>query len=302
MPFGPACKFRAPTCSTSSPRWVIVARMIDPLKALLLGLLQGATEFIPVSSSAHLVIAQKLLGFTESPLLFDVVLHLGTFLATIIVFRRPIRELLRAVPRLPAFGRAWFQKGHLAIGDDPDAWLLILIAIVTVITGGIGIAFHDEFERMFDSMFLCGLTLILTGALLFAARRIDPKKGKTAVRTTFKDAVILGLAQAAAIVPGLSRSGTTISTGLFLGFSRPYAGEFSFLISLPAIGGAVLLEALKADLAAVDGTSFAIGFVASFALGWLSLTLLLRWIRNGKLLGFAVYCVLLGCACFFLPD
>lgn len=271
--------------------------MIEPVRAFLLGLVQGATEFIPVSSSAHLVIAQKLLGFKDPPLLFDVILHMGTLVATVIVFRSSIRRMLTAIPRLPSFGKRWFQKGHLAIGDDPDAWLVILVGIVTAITGSIGVLFHDRFERMFDSIAFCGPSLMLTSALLFFSRSINPKKGKTAARTTLRDAMILGFAQAASIVPGLSRSGTTISTGLFLGFDRSFAGEFSFLISLPAIAGAVLLETLKADFTSIDPVSYGLGFLASLAMGWISLTLLLSWIRKGQLLGFAVYCGLLGIAC-----
>lgn len=274
--------------------------MISDFESLILGVLQGLTEFIPVSSSAHLVIAQKLFGISESSLFFDVMLHIGTLSATILVFRKQVWQLLKAFPRLPAFCKNWFSKGHLAMGDDQHAWLLILILTTTFITGSIGVAFHDYFERTFTSLYVTGITLIITGILLFTSNRFQTKKGKTAARTTLKDALIMGLAQGLSILPGLSRSGTTISTGLFLGFTREFAGEYSFLVSLPVIFGATILELTKVTDVNIPPSTILIGVASSFILGWVSLKLLLGWIKKGKLTYFAYYVWALSLFSFYL--
>lgn len=268
--------------------------MISSAEALLLGIIQGLTEFLPVSSSGHLVIAQSLFGISGPVLLFDVFLHLGTLIATVVVFHRRIVKLLKALPRLTLFSQRWFQKGHLAIGDDPDCWLLILILCSTSITGAIGVLFHDFFEKTFSSPIVNSLTLLLTGILLFLTRNMNPLKGKTEIRSTLKDASLVGLAQGLAILPGLSRSGSTISTGLFLGFSREFAGEYSFLISIPAILGAITLEMSKTSFSNVPWAPMLIGLGASLIVGYISLRLLIGWIKAGKLGYFSYYCIAIG--------
>ncbi|MCB0307982.1 MAG: undecaprenyl-diphosphate phosphatase [Bdellovibrionales bacterium] len=273
---------------------------MSTLEALILGFIQGATEFLPVSSSGHLVIVQNLLNISEGSLLFDVILHAGTFLATLIVFRKRVFALILSIPRMPLFLKTLFQKGHLAIGDDPNAWLLLLICFSTLITGSIGVLFHDFFEETFSSLRIVSITLFLTGLFLFLARNFDPKKGKTPTRTSIKDAVLVGFAQALAILPGLSRSGTTISSGLFLGFSREFAGEYSFLISLPAIFGAICLEASKISSTMPPWQNIALGFISSFVVGIFCLKLLLRWIRQGKLIYFTFYCWFMSFICILI--
>ncbi len=269
--------------------------MITELQALILGIIQGLTEFLPVSSSGHLVIAQKLFGLNEPPLAFDVLLHLGTLFATVIVFKDSVFKLARSVFRIPTFLKMLFQKGHLAIGDEPEVWTLILISVSTAITGVIGILFHDQFKKAFASLPVVSLTLFTTGTLLFLTRNRVPKGGKTPTLIPLKDACILGFAQGLAILPGLSRSGTTISVALFLGFNRQFAGEYSFLISLPAVAGAVFLESYKGfESLNASMQSLSIGFVMSFLLGTLSLKLLIRWIRSGRLSYFAFYCWMMG--------
>ncbi len=275
------------------------AGMLSWIEALVLGVVQGLTEFLPISSSGHLAISQNLFGLEEAPLLYDVLLHFATLLAVVWVFRSTIGQLLKAVPRLPSFLMRLFQKGHLAIGDDPQAWLVILIFVSNVATVALGFFLRDQIKEAFTSLYAVAGALAVTGTLLFFTRGRVPWKeerrgrpeGKSSVATTLKDAFALGLAQGLAIFPGLSRSGTTISVALWLGLNRRFAGEYAFLVSLPAILGALIFES-RHGLGALNASigSAAIGFLASFVLGVVTLRWMLGWIRSGKLTGFAFYC------------
>jgi undecaprenyl-diphosphatase len=212
-------------------------------------------------------------------------------LATVVVFRKQVWALLRALPRVPRFLTLLFQKGHLAIGDDPEVWLLILIFVSTAVTGTIGVVFHDPLKATFTSVSLVACTMFVTGCLLFFSQSLSEKRGKSTVTATLKDAALIGLMQGAAILPGLSRSGSTIAAGLFVGFARPFAGEYSFLISLPAILGAVVVESRHGvESLAAPLSSVMTGFSCAFAFGLISLKLLLGWIRAGHLRYFAYYC------------
>lgn len=269
----------------------IVPPMIGTAEAIVLGAIQGLTEFLPVSSSGHLVITQHLFGITESPLLYDVLLHGATFLAIVVVLRRQVLDLLRATLRLPTFIRSWFQKGHLAIGDDPSAWMVVLVLVSTLITGTIGVLFRGPFTAAFGSLPLVAVMLVVTGLLLFLSRNRSLDEGRMVAAATLKDAVIIGLAQSLAILPGLSRSGATITVALFLGFHRKFAGEYSFLISLPAIAGAIILESRYGlGPSETPMLSVIVGFVTAMLLGIVSLKLLLRWVQRGRLTPFAYYC------------
>ncbi len=286
--------------------------MISSLEAAILGAIQGLTEFLPISSSGHLVLAQHFFHMSESPLFYDVLLHLATLLATVVILREQVVQLLRATLRLPRFTRLWFQKGHLAIGDDPEAWTVILILISTAVTGTIGVLFHKQLEEEFSSIRSLDWQFAITGGFLLYAQRkaAGPQEGKpnkwkmnskTAVRATPKDAFLIGLAQGIAIIPAISRSGATIAAALLLGFDRKFAGEYSFLIALPAIAGAVVLESRKGlGALGVPPTGAIIGFILSFILGVATLKLLLGWIRGGKLNGFAYYCLAIALFCFVL--
>jgi undecaprenyl-diphosphatase len=185
--------------------------VISDLEAILLGTIQGLTEFLPVSSSGHLAIAQLLFGMERVPLLYDVLLHLATLLSIVLIMRQQVFSLLRATVRLPEFTRSWFQKGHLAIGDDPQAWTVILILWATAVTGAIGVAFHDFFERVFHSLWINAVTFALTGVLLWASRNFSKTGGRSYARATLMDATLIGLAQGLAILPALSRSASTIT-------------------------------------------------------------------------------------------
>jgi undecaprenyl-diphosphatase len=276
--------------------------MLSWLEALLLGIVQGLTEFIPVSSSAHLAYLQILFGTKEVPLLYDLLLHLATLCSIFVVLRAELRSLIAGALRLPQFFLRLFQKGHLAIGDDEEAWTVVLILFATAVTGFIGVTFHDFLKSTFASLIWVSGTLLMNGLLLlFAGRKAEPKKGKTAARATLKDAGLIGLAQGLSILPGISRSGATIASALYLNFDRKFAGEFSFLMSIPAILGALVVESRHGfGQLGVPVWGAIFGFLASFIFGTLTLRLLLGWIRAGKLSTFAYYCLAVALFGFYL--
>lgn len=260
------------------------------LEAVVLGILQGVTEFLPISSSGHLVFVQNLFGLKEPPLFFDVMVHVATLFATLVIFRKKIWDLICSLKRLPSFSLSLFQKGHLAIGDDADAWTVILIFVATLVTGMIGLLFKKFFLKAFELLPVVAICWVITGIVLYLTRGKKNEKGKTPASTSLKDAALIGLAQALAILPGISRSGATISIALLLGFRRAYAGEFSFLISIPAILIVLILSLLELTSASVSSKEMALGFLTAFGFGLISLKLLLRWVRSGVLSQFAYYC------------
>ncbi|MFH0790682.1 MAG: undecaprenyl-diphosphate phosphatase [Candidatus Omnitrophota bacterium] len=235
------------------------------LEYIILGIIQGLTEFFPVSSSAHLVIMQSVLGIKEGGLVISVVLHLGTVISLIVFFFKDILRALRS-----------FKS-------------IALILIVTLITGVIGVAGKDFFESLFSSTKLLALTLIITGGILILTKRFMQAERK---ELNFKDALILGLFQAIAIIPGISRSGITISTLLFRKIARETAFKFSFLVSIPAILGAVILEAKDIRIACeYNFTNLAAGFLVSLLTGLFSLWVLKLVLRKAKLYYFGYYCI-----------
>lgn len=238
------------------------------LNYIVLGIIQGLTEFFPVSSSAHLVIAENLMGLSGQEVEVAVILHLGTAFALVIFFFKDILRLLREVKTI------------------------LLIAVVTVITGVIGITGKDFFESLFSSVRLVALTLVVTGFILIYAKRfMDAKREKI----NFKDALILGVTQAIAIIPGISRSGATISTLLFRGIERRSAFKFSFLAAIPAVFGAAILE-LDRIIPALEASTLSLsaGFIFSLLSGLFSLWALDRLIKNAKLHYFGYYCIIIA--------
>ncbi len=238
------------------------------LKYVILGIIQGLTEFFPVSSSGHLVIMQKLLGISGQEIALAVVLHLGTVCALILFFFKDILEVFKNIK------------------------LLFLILIVTIITGIIGVLGKDFFESLFSSPKLVALALIVTGAILLLTQKIREPKRDT---VDFKDALFLGIMQAIAIIPGISRSGITISTLLFRKIDKETSFKFSFLASIPAVLGAVLLETKKMDIALRTNTiSFTAGFIASLLTGLFSLWILKLILRKAKFHYFGYYCIIIA--------
>lgn len=235
------------------------------VQAIILGLVQGLTEFLPISSSGHLVILQHFLRWSGPKLEFDVAVHFGTFVAIVIIFRREIKGIL-----------------HEPLGPKTR-----LVLVATLPTALVGIIVHLWAKKIFESATLAASMLLLTGCYLWTSRGRTTAP-KTPWNTTYLDALLVGIAQAFAIIPGLSRSGLTIVTSLHLGLERPWAGEFSFLIALPALAGATLLE--LRDIVWEGGAAVILGAVSSFLSGYLALKFLLGMIQRGKLHLFAPYC------------
>lgn len=238
------------------------------LKYIILGVIQGLSEFLPVSSSGHLVIIKNILGISGQEMALYVVLHLGTALSLIIFFFKDILKTLR------------------------DKKLLLLIMLVTIITGVIGLLGKDFFERLFSSPKLVALALIITGIILILTQKIREPKRDT---VDFKDALFLGIMQGIAIIPGISRSGITISTLLFRKVNRETAFKFSFLASIPAILGANFLEARKIEFALSTGFSnFFAGFLSSLVTGIIALWVLKFILRKAKFHYFGYYCIFIA--------
>jgi len=256
------------------------------VEAIILGVVQGLAEFLPISSSGHLVIAQKLLGINSASFSFGVIVHAATLCATVIVFRQKLIQICCSL------FRAQNQK---SAQDHQNLKLLYLIISTTLVTGTLGLLLNDFFKSQFNSLRSVGLGLIFTGALMFLPQWIKPQNKTSFQKTSLLKAILIGLAQAFALLPGVSRSGSTIVSGLLLGFDRQDAGQYAFLISIPVILGALIFE-LK-DLSHIDGASWRVlfcGFWAAFASGWVALKFLLKWIRQGKLYYFGLYCWLVA--------
>jgi len=240
------------------------------VKYLILGLLQGITEFIPVSSSGHLIIVQRLLGLYGEELVIAVVLHLATALALVV----------------------FFFKDLLGLFKNPK--VIVYLAVTTLITVIIGLLGKDFFERLFGSVTLVAITLMVTGIILIMTRNFLAGKREN---VSLKDAAILGLAQAIAIIPGISRSGTTISTLLFRGIKKEEAFHFAFLAAIPVIFGAALLEAKDINFAlSINIEGLAVGFTSSFLAGLVSLRFLKMILRKAKLHYFGYYCIMVAIA------
>jgi undecaprenyl-diphosphatase len=252
-------------------------------EALTLAVVQGLTEFLPVSSSGHLVLAQTLFGIQPAAaFLYDIVLHLGTALSALVFYRRDVAEVLRGL--LPPYRQAPPELGEARR-------LLLLLVAATVPTAAIGFTFKDFFEGLFASPAAVVAALVATGAFLIASALL-PAAGRPLGDAPWWKAALVGVAQAIAIVPGISRSGSTIVAGLALGLRREDAVRFSFLLSLPAICGAALLE-LRHVPSGQAGTPFTItaaGFAAAAVTGYLAILVVLRWTRAGKLWHFGLYC------------
>lgn len=249
-------------------------------EAVVLGLVQGLTEFLPVSSSGHLVLFQTLFGLQEDSLLFDVILHLATLVPVLVIF----------------------AQEFLAILKRPNSRLTWLLVAGIIPTGLIGLAFHDFFDRLFTSGQGLGAEFLLTGLVLWAAESIHPARPKPLDRVSLLDAAFVGTMQGLAIMPALSRSGLTIAGALFRGLERETAARFSFILSAPAILGAGLVE-LK-DLPTAAGSSLPLvptllGALAAAASGYLAIRFMLRLLTHSNMLGFSFYVWALGATILF---
>jgi undecaprenyl-diphosphatase len=265
------------------------------LEAIILGIIQGLTEFLPVSSSGHLVLFQQLFGLKEAELFFDVCVHLGTLVAVIVVFHREITNIIAALLRLVSLAG---QKETILqqVESDPELKMALLIVIGSIPTAVLGLLFKSIADQLFSSSFLTGLMLMITGLLLWLTRRANPSNGGAGIESFSRtNAFIIGVVQGLAIIPGISRSGSTISIGLLFGINRETAARYSFLLSIPAIAGAGLLS-LKDGLSQTDpaaGLSL-LGAATAALVGYGALKVLLGIVKKGRLYVFAPYCWLVG--------
>ena len=266
---------------------------MDTLQALLLGLLQGLTEYLPVSSSGHLVIGSELLGIeSEENLMFTVAVHVATVLSTLVVLGREIVKIFAGTFRPLGPGR-----GLERLNEDQRYTLNILVSMIPI--GIVGVFFKDTVEEIFGSgLLVVGCCLLFTAALLAFSYYAKPRQREN---ISLGHAFIIGVAQALAVLPGLSRSGTTIATGLILGNKKSRMAQFSFLMVIPPILGEALLDVLKASkegFSAAFGdlsiSALLVGFVAAFVSGVLACKWMIGIVQKGKLIYFAYYCVIVG--------
>lgn len=274
---------------------------MDSLQALLMGLLQGFTEYLPVSSSGHLTIAGALLGVDgEENLMFTISVHVATVLSTLLVLRKEIASLFLGLC-------APSSADGSVDGTSRSSSLHYLLAIVVsmIPVGIVGVFFKDKVEEIFSSgLLIVGVCLLVTAALLFFSQVAHAKKKE---EISLFNAFVIGLAQACAVLPGLSRSGCTIATGLLLGNDRKKLAQFSFLMVIPPILGEALLDAIKMSKVGMtevmNGLSWealSVGFIAAFAAGALACKWMIALVSRGKLAWFALYCLVVGllCLCF----
>lgn len=266
---------------------------MNMLQALLMGLLQGLTEFLPVSSSGHLIIGEKLLGIKQSGILLEVCLHFGTLVAVCIFFWPQIRDIITSffavLLRKKTYDRKELQKRRQSL------FLLLCIIVACIPTAIIGLVLEHYSDALFSSVKLVGALLLVTGVVLWLTPRSAASKA-AAKPLTVKKSLIIGLVQGLAVLPGISRSGSTIAASLFCGVSREDAARFSFLISVPAILGATLLEAFKLKQTGLTAELLPaiFGAVVAGVSGYLALRFLIKLLNRGKLYYFSFYCWALG--------
>lgn len=258
---------------------------MDWLQAIILGLVQGLTEFLPVSSSGHLAIGREILGVEAAEdLVFEVVVHAATVLATIVVFRKEIWRLLKGLFK--------FKDN-----DETDYILKICVSMIPVFV--VGIFFKDYVEGLFSTLLVVGVALLVTAVLLafsdwFSGRQKAAAEHRNGI--SYGQAFIVGLGQALAVIPGLSRSGTTISTGLLCGVKRENMAQFSFLMVLVPILGEAFLDVVGGDFASssVGTLPLLLGFAAAFISGLFACKVMIALVRKAKLKWFALYCAVVG--------
>ena len=265
---------------------------MDWLQALVLGIVQGLTEYLPVSSSGHLAIGSYLFGINgEDNLAFTILVHVATVLSTLVVLWKEID---------------WILKGlfKFRMNDETKYFINIVVSMIPV--GIVGVFFKDKVEGVFGSgLLIVGCCLLLTALLLTFSYYAKPRQRE---RISLRDAFIIGIAQACAVLPGLSRSGSTIATGLLLGNRKDRLAQFSFLMVIPPILGEALLDVLKAvkgeeAFGGVDTVPLLVGFVAAFVSGCIACKWMINIVKKGKLVWFGVYCAIAGAVtivCSFL--
>ena len=256
---------------------------METIDAIVLGIIQGLTEFLPVSSSGHLELGKAILGDNSLPkesLLFTVVLHFATALSTIVIFRKDILEIIKDVLK--------FQWNE-------NLQFVVKIIVSMIPAAIVGVFFEEQLEQLFGgNIMLVGFMLIITAILLFLA----DKAKDTNKKVSYKNAFVIGIAQAIAMLPGISRSGATISTSVLLGNDKSKAARFSFLMVVPLIFGKIAKDILGGELTyeSANFSTLGIGFIAAFVSGLFACTWMIKLVKQSKLSYFAIYCILVGIA------
>ena len=262
------------------------------LEAIVLGVLQGITEFLPVSSSGHLVLVQHFLGIKESQVFFDVMLHFGTLGAVIIVYYQLIGSLVRT-GFATLFQADFYRHPRLTISNSPNLRSIWFLLLGSIPTGLIALLFEDSFEAIFGKPMVVAGMLIITG-LILQLSRLGQRRRQTETPLRAWHTPLVGIVQGLAIIPGISRSGSTISISLLLGLSPQIAAQYSFLLSIPAILGAVILKLKDAGEITIAPTVIVAGILTSFIVGYIALRFLLAMLNRGKFSIFSYYCFALG--------
>ena len=250
--------------------------MVTLIEILILAVVQGLTEWLPISSSGHLVITQKVLGL-NLPLIYSVMLHVGTLIVVLTVFRKDILEIIKALVKRDF--------------ETEEGKLALFIAVGSVPIAIIGFVFYDFLKSLFSNLLAVGLALLITGwVLFFSEKRIGNRK------MGILDSLLIGLAQAFTIIPGISRSGVTVATGLLRRVDKAIAFKYSFLLSMPAVIGATVMESRELVVRNVNMVPLFLGTIISMIVGYASLKLLQKIVMNEKIHLFAYYCWTIGLA------
>ena len=272
---------------------------MDWLQALIMGIFQGLTEYLPVSSSGHLMLAAELLG-VEDPdkiMMFTIAVHVATVLSTLVILWKEIAWIFRGFFK---FGTNSTPSpyGIRALNEEQNYVLAIIVSMIPIAI--VGLFFKDQVEEMFNSLVVVGVCLMVTAGLLSFSYFSKPR---TKEHISLLDAFIIGIAQACAVLPGLSRSGSTIGTGLILGDKKEKLAQFSFLMVIPPILGEALLDTKKMlevgmeqAMAGISTTAMVVGFLAAFVTGCLACRWMIGIVRRGKLIYFSIYCAIIGLA------
>ena len=269
---------------------------MDIFQGIIIGIVQGLTEFLPVSSSAHLIFIQNILG-VESSLAFDTFLHLGSLLAVLIYFRADIYKMIRAW--LLSIGDILQHRFREGFYSDPYKRLAWYVILATIPVGIAGVFLESHVDALFaGALYVPGFFLFVTGTILYLSQRMASGQIDMSHMGWFQS-LFMGLGQACAIMPGLSRSGTTIAAGLVVGLDKEFAAKFSFILSIPAIFGAFMLQLKDIGLSlGTDGAAVILGFIAAFISGYLAIKWLLDLIQNRSLDIFSYYCWIVGVIVF----
>ena len=264
---------------------------MDILQAIIIGLVQGLTEFLPVSSSAHLIFTQQALGLSDVGLAFDVLLHVGTLVAVVAYFFSDIISMIKGffLSLIDLKDGKFMEE----VRRDPYKKLAWLTIIATIPVGIVGVLFNDLVESLFTGITVPAFFLLITGCLLYVSQRMN-SGGIDLSNITLKEALIMGCGQALAVMPGLSRSGTTIAAGLFSGLDKEFAAKFSFILSIPAILGAGVFQLKDLSGGNMEIEACIAGFIVAVISGYLAISVLLKLIREKSLDIFAYYCWIVG--------